>query len=96
MVNFHFSKKQELSDLEWIFGEYDFYIKNKYRVVYPDFSQNLMRELIRNPKYEGRELGSEFNIIFEKDKDDYSNAVTTVSANWKVIEAKFFTHLVKL
>ncbi len=97
-INFYFSEKQELEELEWIYSEYNFFAKNKYKVYYPKISEALSRKLIDNPHSSENKklLKNEYIKIYSKENKIYKKTLATVSQNWKKIEVNFFSSLEEL
>lgn len=97
-LKFNFSLKQELEDIAWIYSEHDFFMKNKYKVYYPDISEALTQKLIGDLSSKKNKilLKNEFQKIFVKDKDIYEKTISVVSQNWKKIENRFLFNLEKL
>lgn len=98
MIKFYFSQKQELEDLEWIYSQYDFFIKNNYKVYFPKITRILAKKLIANPSLAGNKklLKTEFAKIFAENEQIYKKTLLIVTRNWRKIEKKFFCNLEKL
>lgn len=98
MVKFYFSEEQELDDIAWIYSEYDFFVKNKYKVYYPKISKELTEKMIEKPSSAQNKkiLEKEFTEIFDHEKNIYDKTIIEISQNWRKIEKKFVNILNQL
>ncbi len=98
MINFTYSKDLELKEICWIYSEYDFFIKNKYKVFYPKISKDIEKELIANPKDKLaiKQLKQQFDKIFANEEDIYKRTLRTTESGWLTIGDKFFNELAKI